>query len=166
MEYQLLTLWRIAAPRQQVYDTVSDSLHWPTWWPGAEHVEQLDPGDADGIGSLRRYVWKGRLPYRLSFVARATRIEKPSLLEALVDGDLSGSGRWMFSASEGITTVRYEWHVRTTRLWMNVLAPLASAVFAKNHHATMRQGGECLARRLDARLIDAYYGDLLEVPST
>jgi hypothetical protein len=160
MEYRLLTVWQIAAPRPQVFDAVFDSLQWPAWWPGVVNVEQIAPGDADGIGSLRRYIWKGRLPYRLSFVACATGIEKYSLLSAKVDGDLVGSGRWTFVHDAGITTIRYDWQVRTTRPWMNALAPLAQGVFARNHHAVMRQGGEGLARRLEARLVDAYYGDL------
>lgn len=160
MEYRFLTLWRIAAPRQQVFDAVFDSLQWPAWWPGAEHVEQIAPGDAGGIGSLRRYIWKGRLPYRLSFVARATEIEKFHLLAAEVDGDLNGSGRWTFMHDAGITTVRYDWQVCTTRPWMNALGPLAGGIFASNHHAVMRQGGEGLARRLEAHLVDAFYGDL------
>lgn len=160
MEYRLITLWHIAAPRRAVYDAVFDSLHWPAWWPGVEHVEQLDPGDEAGIGNRRRYTWKGRLPYRLTFVALATQIDAPRVLEAAVEGDLAGLGRWTFSHAAGITAVRYEWQVRTTRPWMNALAPLTRSIFVKNHHATMRDGGESLARRLDARLVDAYYGEL------
>ena len=160
MEYRLLTLWKLAAPRQAVYDAVRDSLDWPSWWPGSEQVEELAPGDATGIGSLRRYVWKGRLPYTLTFVARATRIEDPRLLAADVEGDLNGWGRWTFSQVGGVTTVRYEWQVRTTKAWMNAIAPLTKSIFAHNHHAMMRSGGEGLARRLDVRLIETYFGEL------
>jgi hypothetical protein len=160
MEYQLLTEWKLAAPQQLVYDTVLDSLEWPSWWPGLEQVDELVAGDADGIGGLRRYVWKGRLPYRLSFVARTTRVETPCLLAAIVEGDLAGSGRWTFSHEEGVTNVRYEWQVRTTKPWMNALAPFARSIFASNHHDIMRSGGEGLARRLGAQLIEAYYGEM------
>lgn len=160
MEYRLLTLWRLVAPREQVFDAVLDSLQWPSWWPGAERVEQIEPGGTDGIGSVRHYVWKGQLPYRLAFDARTTEIEKPQVLAAVVEGDLAGSGRWTFSHDNGVTTVRYEWQVRTTRLWMNALGPMIGAVFANNHHLTMRQGGESLARRLDTTLVEAFYGEL------
>jgi uncharacterized protein YndB with AHSA1/START domain len=159
-EYRLLTIWRIAAPLQQVFDAVFDSLHWPDWWPGADSVEQLHPGDADGVGSIRRYVWKGALPYRLAFNACATRIDVPHKLEATVNGDLAGSGTWTFSHEAGITTVRYEWRVHTTKHWMNALSPLAGDLFADNHHALMQKGGEGLARLLNARLVDAAYADL------
>jgi len=159
-EYRLLTVWRIAAPLQPVFDAVLDSLDWPKWWPGADSVEQLHPGDADGIGCVRRYIWKGALPYRLSFDARATRIESPRTLEAVVSGDLAGRGLWTFSYDAGITTVRYEWRVQTTKQWMNMLSQLTYHLFADNHHALMRKGGEGLARQLNVRLVDAAYTDL------
>lgn len=159
-EYRLASIWRLAAPRQQVFDIVHDSLRWPEWWPGADHVEQIEPGDSNGIGSVRRYIWKGRLPYRLSFDARATRIAEPKLLEASVTGDVAGTGRWVFLEDAGITTVRYEWRVRTTRPWMNLLAPLTYGVFANNHHALMDKGAQGLARRLGTRLLESQNEEL------
>jgi len=163
-DYRLLAIWRIAAPLAQVFDAVLDSLAWPAWWPGADRVEQLEPGDVNGIGSVRHYTWKGSLPYRLSFRARATRIDTLRFLEAEVDGDLRGSGRWAFSHEAGITTVRYEWCVCTTKPWMNLVAPLTRRVFERNHHALMHQGAEALACRLGARLVDAHYGELPSQP--
>lgn len=154
-EYRLVAIWRLAAPRQQVFDIVHDSLRWPEWWPGADQVEQIEPGDSNGVGSVRRYIWKGRLPYRLTFDARATRIAEPQLLEASVSGDLAGTGRWMFFEEAGITTVRYEWRVCTTKAWMNLLAPLTHRVFANNHHLLMDKGAQGLASRLGTRLLEA-----------
>jgi Polyketide cyclase / dehydrase and lipid transport len=154
-EYRLITLWRIKAPVQPVFDAIFDSLRWPDWWPGADHVEERAPGDTDGVGSVRRYTWKGRLPYRVCFDARTTRIERMRVLEASVSGDLEGIGRWTFSDGGEVTTVRYEWHVRTTRRWMNLLAPIARPVFSRNHHLLMRQGAEGLADLLNSRLVDA-----------
>lgn len=159
-EYRLVTIWRIAAPLQRVYDAVFDSLRWPEWWPGAHSVEQCEAGGADGIGSVRRYTWKSGLPYRLRFDARTTRIDPLQALEAAIGGDLEGTGRWTFSHDDGITTVRYDWHVHTARRWMNLLAPIAHSVFTNNHHALMQKGAEGLARLLDARLLDAAYREL------
>jgi hypothetical protein len=143
-----------------VFDAIADSLCWPDWWHGALAVEERTAGAADGVGAVRRYHWKSRLPYHLSFDARTTRIEPPVMLEAVVSGDLEGSGRWSFSHENGITSVRYDWHVRTTRPWMNLFAPIARHLFSENHHALMRQGAEGLARLLDARLTGIRYEDL------
>lgn len=153
--YHLVTHWHIEAPLSAAFDTILDSLHWPEWWPGCESVEQLEAGDATGIGSVRRYVWRSWLPYRLCFDARATRFEPLLALEANTSGDLEGTGRWSFWEEDGVITVRYDWHVRTTKRWMNLVAPVARVVFDRNHHALMQRGAEGLARRLDARLIAA-----------
>ncbi|HEY0845153.1 MAG TPA: SRPBCC family protein [Noviherbaspirillum sp.] len=159
-EYRLVATWRIVAPQQQVFDTICDSLNWPQWWPGAESVVQKVQGDERGIGSVRHYTWKGRLPYCLAFDARTTRVLAPTLLEAEVSGDLAGTGCWSFSHADGITTVHYEWHVRTTRRWMNIAALLVRQAFIRNHHALMRRGAEGLARRLGARLAGDEHGEL------
>ena len=44
-------------------------------------------------------------------------------------------------------------NVRTPRVWMNRLAPIARPLFAANHDAVMRQGGTGLAARLGAPLL-------------
>ena len=153
-EYTFLTTWCLDAPIEAVWDAIYESERWPEWWKGVERVVELEPGDDDGVGSVSRYTWKSRLPYRLEFDMRTTRVERAHLLEGVAEGDLDGSGRWRLFDGLG-TAVTYEWSVTTTEAWMNVLAPLARPVFAWNHDVVMRQGGEGLARRLGARLLVA-----------
>lgn len=116
-------------------------------------MEEFDSGDVDGIGSLRRFTWRGRLPYRLTFDLRVTRAVPLSLLEGRASGEVEGVGRWHFCNDGGVTVVRYEWHVRTNRLWMNIIAPIARPLFKWNHDQVMRQGAEGMARLLNARLV-------------
>ena len=157
-EFQFVTVWRIEAPLPQVCDAVSQCLHWPRWWKGVERVEEFDPGDTAGIGSLRRFTWRGRLPYRLSFDVRVTRIVPLTLLEGRASGEVEGVGCWRFADDGGVTVVRYEWLVRTNRWWMNVIAPIARPVFKWNHDQVMRQGAEGMARLLNARLLSLGHG--------
>jgi hypothetical protein len=156
-EYRFLTLWRLEAPRAAVCKAIEDSLAWPEWWTGVENVEELSAGDADGIGSVRRYTWKGRLPYRLTFDVRVTRMELQTMVEGVATGDVEGIGRWSFDTEGEITVARYEWLVRPTQLWMRVLSPLASPVFRWNHDILMQQGGEGLARHINARLVEVIH---------
>jgi hypothetical protein len=116
-------------------------------------VHTLEPGDPDGVGSLGRYVWKSWLPYRLRFDVRILAVERPWRMEGHATGELEGPGRWRMFEERGVTAVIYEWRVRTTAPWMNRLAPALRPVFAWNHDAVMRWGGEGLARRLGARLL-------------
>jgi len=66
---------------------------------------------------------------------------------------VEGIGRWHFSNDGVVTVVCYEWHVRTNRCWINIIAPLARPLFKWNHDQVMRQEAEGLARLLNARLI-------------
>ena len=160
-EYHLLTIWRIEAPLEEVYAAVQNSLRWPEWWPGVQKAEQVSFGNADGIGSIWRYSWQGRLPYRLRFEVCATRIEKLVSIEGTARGDLEGIGRWTFSREETVSVVRCEWHVRSTRWWMNLIAPLARSLFIRNHSLIMEQGGKGLARLLGSSLVSQKTIDLM-----
>lgn len=161
VEYRLLTIWRFEAPLKVVYAAIHDSPRWPVWWPGVKKVELVTTGDADGINSVLRYCMHGRLPYRMTFVVRATRIEPWVAIEGTVQGDLAGIGRWRFSRQGEISIVEYEWHVLGTRWWMNLTAPFARAMFIRNHSIVMRQGAEGLARQIGARLVSEENVDLM-----
>ena len=148
-------MWELEAPRDCVWEAIYHAEDWPRWWRFVERVVKLEPGDQRGVGALRRLTWRTRLPYRITFEARATRIEKPCYLEAQAVGELVGTGRWTLSKVGRATTVRYEWNVHTTKPWMRVLAPVARPVFEWNHNGVMRSGGEGLARHLGVRLLRA-----------
>jgi len=159
--YHLLTVWRIEAPLEAVYLAVQNSLRWPEWWPGVLKAEQLSAGDADGINSVRRYCWQGQLPYQVVFEVCATRIEPLLLIEGRASGDLEGVGRWHFSRDGAVSVVRYEWQVRSTRRWMNLIAPIARPIFVRNHTQLMAQGATGLARLLGAPLVGQENVDLM-----
>ena len=153
-DFRLSTVWCIDAPVQPVWDAIHDSTQWPTWWNNVRAVRQLKAGDADGLGAVHRYIWKGALPYRVIIDVRVTRVEPLVALEGEASGALEGVGRWHFTAQGNRTTVRYDWHVDAASAWMRALAhvPLARRVFRWNHDTIMREGGLALARLLDARL--------------
>lgn len=152
--YSFVTIWRIDAPIDAIYKVIQDSLAWPSWWHEVTRVEELRKGDERGIGSLRRYVFKGKLPYSLAFDLLVDTIEAPTRLAGTASGELAGTGVWTLSADgPSLTTVRYDWNVRTTRWWMNLLAPLAGGVFRSNHDFVMSGGLEGLTRLLGVKAI-------------
>jgi uncharacterized protein YndB with AHSA1/START domain len=154
-EYRFLTTWLLEADRERVWDAIYESERWPQWWKGVLEAEKLEEGDEAGVGQYGRYVWKSKLPYRLEFFVRTTKVEKPRLLEGDASGELAGTGRWRLFEQDGVTAVLYEWNVRTTKPWMNAVGPLARPVFERNHDLVMRWGGEGLARRLGVKLLAA-----------
>ncbi|MEZ5076257.1 MAG: SRPBCC family protein [Solirubrobacterales bacterium] len=152
-EYAFLTTWLLEVPRDEVWETIHDQARWPEWWHGVEEAVELRPGDADGVGTVSRMVWKSALPYRVRFEVTTTRVEYPELMEGQAVGELEGVGRWRLYEEGGVTAVLYEWNVATTRPWMNRLAPLLRPVFEWNHDWVMARGGEGIAARLGCRLL-------------
>ncbi len=121
---------------------------WPVWWPGVETVTLVKPGTGLGVGAVRHYTWKSRLPYRLSFAMETVRIEEHSLIEGRATGELEGRGCWMLHHAENVTRVEYLWEVATTKPWMRWLSPLARPVFAWNHDVVMAWGEAGLRTRI------------------
>lgn len=149
-DYRFVTIWRLEAPIDDVFAALDGIEEWPSWWPSVRRVERLDDGDDGGIGARFRMTFRGRLPYVLRFDLRTTRREPPAVLSGDATGELEGVGEWTLTEDGRWTVVRYVWAIRTTRPWMNLLAPLpfVDAIFRLNHHAVMRDGLEGIRRRL------------------
>lgn len=75
-----------------------------------------------------------------------TRVEPFSRIESTAAGELEGTGLWTFSRQGPATLVRYDWNVRTTRPWMNALAPVARPLFRWNHDVVMAWGFQGLQK--------------------
>ena len=153
--YRFCTTWVLEAERERVWDAIYDSDSWPEWWRGIKSTKRLADGDENGIGQRGIYEWRARIPYTVQFEIVSTIVERPYRLGGEASGELAGTGLWRFFEEGGTTAVVYDWDVRTTKPWMNLLAPVARPVFAWNHHWVMRRGGEGLARRLGVRLLAA-----------
>jgi hypothetical protein len=136
--YEFVTVWRFDAPLEKVWEKIKHSESWSEWWKGVVKVEELKPGDADGQGSIRRSTWKSALPYTLEFDSEIVRVEPMTVIEARAFGQLEGTGLWTLTAEDaGTTHVRYDWKVKTTKSWMNFIAPL---VESRCDHELGREG--------------------------
>jgi len=153
-KYEFVTIWRFKSPLAPVWEMIYNSDRWPSWWKGVERVERLKEGDENSIGSIHRYTWKSKLPYRLTFDMELTRVEQMSIIEGKALGELAGKGLWQLSMDGEVTMARYDWQVETTKAWMNLLTPVARPFFKWNHDVVMRWGAEGLARKLGVQLIE------------
>jgi carbon monoxide dehydrogenase subunit G len=122
-DYHYVSTWQLQAPIEQVWAALNDLEHLPSWYTGVQQAHELMPGDTQGVGRRVRYVIKGRLPLRLAFEATTTQSAPPRDQELKAEGELAGTGRWSLSQQGEVTIARYTWDVRTTRPWMNLLAP-------------------------------------------
>ena len=115
--YSFVTEWRLDAPIERVYEAIHDSLAWPDWWPAVKAVEEIRPAtDRSGIGSVRRYTFKGSLPYTLSFDLAVERIERPDVLAGRARASSTGRASGRSARTGGQTVARYDWNIRTTQL--------------------------------------------------
>lgn len=151
--YRFTTVWEFRAPLRDVWGAILNSLDWPQWWPGVLSVHVIYPSTDDGVGNVRRYAWRSVLPYTLVFDMRATKIEPLVELCGIASGEVEGSGRWTFTETGDICTVRYVWDVRTVPWWMNVIAPIARPLIKWNHDIIMSRGARGVSARLNVPLI-------------
>lgn len=153
-DYKFTTVWHFETPLESVWNEIKKTEDWSDWWKGVLKVEKLKDGDAKGIGAIYRTTWKSALPYKLIFDSEVVRVEDLKLIEAKAFGELEGRGLWQFEAeSENQTRVQYDWQVKTTKNWMNLIAPIARPFFRWNHNVIMNWGGEGLAKKLDCKLL-------------
>ncbi len=150
-QYHLVTQWKLSAPVSAVWAELTHPEGWPQWWKGVVSVALLEAGDANGVGAYRRMTWRSALPYQLTFNMRTVRVEPRSLIEAVAEGELTGTGRWELTRLGGDTDVRYDWSVAVTKPWMRTLGPLAKPLFEWNHHVVMEWGRRGLERRVGVR---------------
>ena len=146
-EYVFVDEWDVAAPRDAVFHAISDTRTYPVWWKPV----YIDV-DADGepeVGKESRQHFKGRLPYHLHARSRITRLEPPHIIEAAVDGDLRGHGKWTLTEIDGGTHVRFDWQVFADKPLLRLLTPILRPSFRWNHAwaiARAREGLEPFAR--------------------
>jgi carbon monoxide dehydrogenase subunit G len=156
-DYHYVSTWQLQAPIEQVWAAISELERLPAWYPAAQEVQTLAPGDDQGVGARVRYVIKGRLPMRLAFEATITKVDPPREAELRAEGELAGTGRWLLDQQGEVTTVRYLWDVRTTRPWMSLVAPVARPLFTWNSKGVLLGAGEGLARFLEVPLVRAEF---------
>ena len=147
-DFVLVSHWRIAAPRERVWNALKHPTEWPRWWPYVKAVDELDAGDADGLGARYRFHWTSRLPYAIRLLTTVVESRKPERIVARAEGDLSGTGTWMLRERDNVTMVEYAWSVDLDRAWMRALLPILRPAFAWNHNAVMAAGEIGLRRHL------------------
>jgi uncharacterized protein YndB with AHSA1/START domain len=139
-EFRLISEWGIDAPRERVWDALKAPTEWPHWWRYVAGVEELDCGDANGIGARHRFHWTSRLPYAIDIEMRTVEIRRLERIRAVASGDLHGEGLWELSDIPSGTVARYTWRVSLDKAWMRAVAPLLRPVFEWNHNAVMAAG--------------------------
>ncbi len=137
--YDFHDQWEIAVSLKTAWEIVSDSADWQQWWPGLKSAVITNYHE-DIIDSSVNLTWRSKSGYHLKHTVTITGIEPGRIIRFKSTGDLMGHGAWRFEEHGGITHMTIDWHVQTTKWWMNVLAPVLRPLFVRNHTELMKRG--------------------------
>ena len=152
-EYHFVTHWRVKAPREEVFEVLTDSESLTRWWPSVYRRVQPTgpPPGPDGVGKRLLLDTQGWLPYRLRWELRVVEHDRPSRLALDASGDFVGSGVWTLAQDGDATELQYEWVIRAHKPLLRYLSFLLKPVFALNHRWAMARGLESLELELEHR---------------
>jgi hypothetical protein len=114
-------------------------------------VEELETGDAKGVGHRARFHTKGWLPYTLLWESCAIRVERPNVLTIRATGDFDGRGIWYFAQEDDFTNITFDWRLSADKPLLRYLSPALKPAFTANHRWAMKQGEKSLEIELARR---------------
>jgi hypothetical protein len=151
-DYHFITHWRVKGTVNEVSDILKDATQLPRWWPAVYlEVEQVEPGDSEGVGKVVSLYTKGWLPYTLRWQFRVTESHYPYGFSLEAWGDFVGRGIWTFEQDGEFVNITYDWKLRADKFILSKLSFLMKPIFSANHRWAMERGEESLKLEL-ARL--------------
>lgn len=151
-EYHFITHWRVQGTHEEVYDILQDAPDLVRWWSSVYlKVDEIEPGDENGIGKVVQLHTKGWLPYTLRWSFRVTQVEHPVGFSLEAWGDFDGRGIWTFEQDGDWVDITYDWKIKADKLILRYLSFLLKPIFSANHHWAMNQGYESLKHELARR---------------
>ncbi|MDX6694166.1 MAG: hypothetical protein QOF02_1769 [Blastocatellia bacterium] len=151
-EYRFIDRWRVEGTVAEVAEIIEDGKDLARWWPSVYlEVEELEAGDAGGLGKLISLRARGFLPYTLRINFRTVETRSPNGFTLDATGDLEGKGIWTFEQDGSFVNVTYDWTIQANKPVIRSLSFLLKPIFAANHRWTMRRGEESLKLELARR---------------
>lgn len=151
-EYHFITHWRVPGTVEEVADILADVPDLARWWPSVYlDVQELKPGDEEGIGKEVSLYTKGWLPYTLRWHFRVTESNFPHGFALEAWGDFNGCGEWTLRQDGNWVDVTYDWRLRAEKPLLRRLSFLLRPIFEANHRWAMARGEKSLRLELARR---------------
>ena len=148
-DYHFIDKWRVQGEVNEVADIIEDALSLPRWWPAVYfEVKVIEPGGEGGIGKLIDLRAGGWLPYTLRIKFRTVESHYPNGFKMEANGDLEGTGIWIFEQDGDHVNVTYDWTISANKAIIRSLSFLLKPIFRSNHNWTMKRGEESLKLEL------------------
>jgi hypothetical protein len=151
-DYHFITHWRVEAPIEEVAEILSNGVDLVRWWPSVYlNAEELEPGDAEGVGRVISLYTKGWLPYTLRWQFRVTESRFPHGFTLEAWGDFDGRGIWTLEQDGPWVDVTYDWKIRAEKPLLRYFSFIMKPIFGANHRWAMAQGEASLKLELARR---------------
>lgn len=151
-DYHFITHWRVKSTLEEITEILGNAPELARWWPAVYlSVQQLEPGDASGVGKVVRLYTKGWLPYTLHWQFRVIESNPPHGFTLEAWGDFVGRGSWAFAQDGEWVDIAYDWKVRADKALLRDFSFLIKPIFSANHRWAMGKGEESLRLELARR---------------
>jgi hypothetical protein len=151
-DYHFITHWRVKSTTAEISQILSSAPDLARWWPSVYlDVQELEPGDKQGLGKVIDLYTKGWLPYTLRWQFRVTENPYPHGFSLEAWGDFEGRGVWTFAQDGEWVNITYDWQIRADKPLLKYLSFLMKRIFSANHHWAMAKGEESLKLELARR---------------
>ncbi len=101
--------YRFDMPPDELWGQIEQVDQFERWWPW------LTEFDLDGVGLAEGSVLRGMVnppvPYRMRILVRLVGCERPSAIDATIEGDLTGQARLRLRPERGGTSAEVAWTV-------------------------------------------------------
>jgi hypothetical protein len=148
-EYKFVDHWYIKAPIDVVYQHIADPRTYPQWWPVYSHVKVIKDVPFPHIGGRANLLVNSFLGYKLNIEVETTRADPPKYLMTVSEGNLEGSGEWIFTQEGETTHAQWTWIVHSNHRLLNLLEPVAKPLFAYSHTNASEKGHQGLKKFLE-----------------
>jgi carbon monoxide dehydrogenase subunit G len=140
--------YEFATPPETFWETLQNVEEFPTWWSWLEefHLE----GGTLQAGSVLKGVVAPPLPYRMRIQVEIVRCEPAVRIDALIHGDLEGTGRLEMRPDEVGTRAEVEWSVEMMQRPMRLASRAAHPLLQWGHDRVVEITVAGFRRRLNA----------------
>lgn len=151
-DYHFITVWHVPGTCAEVADVLADARGLMRWWPSVYlDVQELAPGNPNGVGRRIALFTKGWLPYTLRWQFTVTESDALRGFSLVATGDFIGRGIWRFEQDGDTAVVTYDWRIEVTKPLLRRLSFLFKPLFSANHQWAMRMGEISLKLELARR---------------
>jgi hypothetical protein len=151
-EYHFVSHWLVKSTVEEAAQIIGDAPDLVRWWPAVYlEVQELEPGDQNGVGKIVSLYTKGWLPYTLRWQFRVTESRYPYGFTLEAWGDFVGRGIWTFEPNGEWVNITYDWRIRADKPLLRYLSFVMKPLFSANHRWAMAKGEESLYLELARR---------------